>query len=146
MAEAHAHEPDESGSTTPPSPHQPAGLDPKIGGLLSYLLFGWIGGLIMFLTQSDREVRFHGMQSILYSVALLAIFIGLGVISTIVGFVPGLGIVSGFIGLALYPLVWLASVALWIVLCVKGYQLAHFKLPLVGDYAEQFSGYHSRPA
>jgi uncharacterized membrane protein len=33
--------------------------------MLSYLLFGWIGGLIMFFTQKHPEVRFHAAQSII---------------------------------------------------------------------------------
>lgn len=128
-------------------PHQPqaaqGALDPNLGGLLSYLLFGWVGGLIMLLTQKHREVRFHGMQSILFSAALFAIYIALTIVSTIFGAIPGLGVLSGLVTLAVLPLVWLGSLALWIFLCVKGYQLAHFKLPFVGDLAEQWSGYHS---
>ncbi len=119
---------------------QQGGLDPQVGGLLSYLLFGWIGGLIMFLTQSHREVRFHGMQSIVFSVALLVIYIGLTVVSGILSFVPFLGLI---IAAVLTPLIGLASFALWIFLCIKGYNLDHFKLPVVGDLAEQWSGYHA---
>jgi uncharacterized membrane protein len=95
----------------------------------------------MLLTQEHPAVRFHGLQSILYSVALLVIVVGLGVVSAVVGLVPGLGFVGGLITLVLYPLVWLGSVALSIFLCIKGYQLAHFKLPVVGDLAEQWTGY-----
>ncbi len=120
-----------------------SGLDPHVGGLLSYLLFGWIGGLIMFLTQSHREVRFHGMQSILLSVALLVIYIGLTVISGVLAFVPFLGLLITAIA---FPLVGLAGFVLWIYMCIKGYQLEHTKLPLIGNMAEQWSGYETAPA
>ncbi|MBA0124359.1 DUF4870 domain-containing protein [Haloechinothrix sp. YIM 98757] len=107
-------------------------LDPQVGGLLSYLLFGWIGGLIMFFTQKHREVRFHAAQSILLSIALLALYIALGIISTLM--------MAGPFGWALFSFVYtvlgLAVFALWVVLCVKGYKLQHFKLPVIGDIAE----------
>ena len=122
------------------------GLDPKIGGLLAYLLFGWIGGLIMLLTQSHREVKFHGAQSILFSVALIVVYIALSIVGTIFGFIPGLGWLGGLVTLALMPLIWLASMVLWIFLMIKGYNLEHFKLPLVGDWSEQLSKYHQQPA
>ncbi len=101
------------------------GLDPKVGGLLSYLLFGWIGGLIMFLTQKHPEVRFHAAQSIIT-------FGGLTVISIILGWLP-------VVGWFLSPLLGLLGLVLWIVLSIKGYNLEHFKLPVIGDYAEQMA-------
>ena len=127
----------------PPASSAPAvdGLDPKIGGLLAYLLFGWIGGLIMLLTQKHPEVRFHGAQSVLVSIALLAVGLGLGVLSAIFGFVPGLGFVAAILSFLVSVGLSIGGFALWIVLCIKGYNLEHFKLPLVGDIAERWAGY-----
>jgi len=34
-------------------------------------------------------------------------------------------------------LIWLLSVILWIVLMIKAYQGEKFKVPVVGDFAEQ---------
>lgn len=116
---------------------QSAGLDPKVGGLLSYLL-GWIGGLIMFFTQKDPEVRFHGAQSILLSIGFVAVYVALGVVSTVLSM--GLGSFAAF-GLfsLLYSLLGLAGLVLWVFLCVKGYHLEHFKLPVIGDMAESWA-------
>lgn len=138
------NEPAASPESSQPQPESAQGaLDPNLGGLLSYLLFGWVGGLIMLLTQKHREVRFHGMQSILFSAALFVVYIALTILGSVFGAIPGLGFVATLVGLAVLPLVWLGSLALWIFLCIKGYQLAHFKLPFIGDLAEQWSGYHS---
>lgn len=105
------------------APSQTGGLAPNIAAMLSYLLLGWIGGLIMYLTQKDREVRFHAAQSIL-------IF-------------GGLGIVQVFLTIVNVPvfsfLVSLLSFVLWIFLSVQGYKLRHTKLPGVGDIAEQWA-------
>lgn len=139
------HTPSDPGATPPPggqpewaAQHQSGqgsdGLDPKVGGLLSYLL-GWIGGLIMYFTQKNPEVRFHGAQSVLLNVALLAVYIVFAIVSSILAF--GLGGFALFT--LLYGLLGIAALALWIVMCIKGYNLEHFKLPIIGDMAESWA-------
>lgn len=99
------------------------GLDPKVGGLLSYLL-GWLTGIIfLVLEKEDPDVRFHAYQS-------TATFGGLFVISIAAGLVPVLG---AFVQMLLGPV----GVILWIVLMVKAFQGERFKLPVVGDWAEE---------
>ena len=114
----------------PGGPAQSGGLSPNIAAMLSYLLFGWIGGLIMYLTQKDREVRFHAAQSILT-------FGGLAIISLVITIVNAAA--GSLLLLALSWLISLLSFALWIFLSIQGYQLRHTKLPIVGDIAEQWA-------
>jgi uncharacterized membrane protein len=86
---------------------------------LTYLA-GWVTGLIFLLVEKDDDfVRFHAAQS-------LTVFGPL----TLVAFVPILGPV---VNVLLFPI----TLVLWIVLMVKAYQGERFKLPVVGDYAEQ---------
>ena len=137
-------------STPPPAGQTSApadgGLDPKIGGLLAYLLFGWIGGLIMLLTQKHPEVRFHGAQSILVTIALVVVGIGLGILSAIFGLVPGLGFIAAIFSFLLSVALSIGGFVLWVFLCIKGYNLEHFKLPVVGDIAESWAGYQTAQA
>lgn len=99
------------------------GLDSKVGGLLSYLL-GWITGIIfLVLEKKDADVRFHAYQS-------TATFGGIFVVSIAAGLVPVLG---PLVQMLLGPV----SVILWIVLMVKAFQGERFKLPVVGDWAEE---------
>lgn len=139
-------------STTPPQPGEanppqgqgqgaPAqgGLDPNIGALLAYLL-GWIGGLIMMLTQQHPEVRFHGLQSILYNVAAGVAVSAIWILGIIAGFIFG---PFAFLFFLLAIVVGIAAVVGWIVLVIKGYQLEHFKLPLIGDLSEQWTNYQA---
>lgn len=110
------------------------GLDPKVGGLVAYLT--WVGGLIMLLTQKHREVRFHAAQSILLSIALVAVYVALGILQLVAG------LILWWLGLlfsVLYGIVGLASVALWIFLIVKAYNLVHVRLPIIGDVAEKWA-------
>jgi uncharacterized membrane protein len=116
-----------------PRPTAPQSIDPKLGGLLAYLL-GWVGGLVVFLTQTNREVRFHGAQSVIVFGGLNAFLL----LWTLI-FSPDSG---GFGARALFALSWLLiaglSLALWAFLCFQGYSMAHFKMPLAGDLAERW--------
>lgn len=133
-----AAQPPPAGQQPPPAESSQGGMDPKVGGLLAYLL-GWIGGLIIFLTQKDPELRFHGMQSILLNVAVIAIFVVFSILGGILGSIPGLGLITGIIGLFLTPLLGLAVLALVIFMVIKGYNQEHYKLPWIGDMAENIA-------
>ena len=101
------------------------GMSANLAALLSYLL-GFITGFIFFFIEKENKfVRFHAMQSIIT-------FGFLFVIGMILPFVP-------IIGLLLAPFLWILEFVLWIVLMVKAYQGELFKLPVVGDIAEQNS-------
>lgn len=120
------------------SPPQPsgtgAGLDPKVGGLLAYVT--WVGGLAMYLTQKHPEVRFHAAQSILFNISLLALWIVLWTAEFILTWVfSGFGLLT----FVLFRLVSLGMFVLWIILATRGYNLVHFKLPVIGDTAEKWA-------
>lgn len=103
------------------------GLEENLAGLLCYLV-GWITGLVFFLIDKRPFVRFHAMQSIITFGALTIL--------------QWLLVWSGwFVGLAwfLSKLVGLVTLALWILLMVKAFQKERFKLPVVGDLAENYS-------
>ena len=105
-------------------PGQPAGtgMAENVASGLSYVLT-WLTGLIFFFIDKRPEVRFHAMQSIAY-----------GVLWTLVGVVgPRL---PGPLDL-LFSLVWVAFLIGWVVLLIQGFQGKHFKLPVLGDFAEQ---------
>jgi len=101
------------------------GLQPNIAGLLCYVV-GWITGLVFILIeQKDGFVRFHAMQSIIT-------FGSLTLISLVSGFIP-------FLGAFVAPLLSILGLILWIILMIKAFQNQRFKLPFVGDLAEQYS-------
>lgn len=84
---------------------------------LTYLL-GFITGIYFLLNEKENGfVRFHAMQSTLVFSALF-----------ILNFVP----VINFFTLPL-------GVILWILLLYKSYSGEKYKLPYVGDLADQFS-------
>jgi uncharacterized membrane protein len=120
--------PEPTGGPPPPAPSTgEGGLDPKIGAMLSYLLFGWVGGLIMFFTQKHPEVRFHAAQSILVFGAFTVVNWAL---SWMLPFALS-ALLTGLLGIAAF--------VLWILLSIKGYQLEHIKMPIAGDIAEKWA-------
>lgn len=103
------------------------GLDPKVSSLLAYLL-GIVGGIVFYAISKDGYVRFHSMQSILLSVAMAVVYVGLMILSFVIPFFLVLGWLVG-----------LGFFALWILLMIKAYQGERFKLPLIGQMAEKYS-------
>ena len=102
------------------------GLDSKIGGLLCYLLGLVTGVVFLVIEKQNADIRFHAYQS-------TATFGGLFVLSVVAGFVP---VIGGLVQMVLGPI----TLILWIVLMVKAYQGQKFKLPVVGDIAEDWAG------
>ena len=105
------------------------GLEQNVAGLLCYVA-GWVTGLIFFLLEKDNKfVRFHAMQSIVVSAALM-----------ILGFVLGIILmVAPLLAILIWPLFWLLCVVLWILFMVKAYQGKWFKVPWAGNFAEKYA-------
>lgn len=99
------------------------GLDTKVAGMLCYLGSFVTGFLFLVAEKNSRFVKFHAMQSIIVSATLI-------VIHLILGMIP---IIGWFIASILTPL----SFILWIVLMLFALQGKWFKLPIIGDIAEQ---------
>ena len=102
------------------------GIGENVEGALAYLV-GWVSGIVLLLLEKENKfVRFHAMQSI-------AVFVPLTVLSLVVGYIPFIG---GF-------LTWVLSVGtlvLWVFLMVQAVQSKAYKLPYVGEFAEQQVG------
>jgi uncharacterized membrane protein len=114
-----------------------SGLSENVAGLLCYVL-GWVTGLIFYFIDKRPFVRFHAAQSMVVFGALQIISIVLGrmfLASIYTGGAAGFSMASGLISL-----VDLAALVLWILLMIKAYQHERFKVPVAGDFAENFAG------
>jgi|SRR5271156_403627 len=104
------------------------GLTENLAGALAYVTFLPAVGFLLFEPFNKTPfVRFHAFQCIFLSAALLV----LNFVS-----IP-LSFALGFVGFLIFPLLGLAVIGLWIVLIFKAYQGRIFKLPVIGDLAEQ---------
>jgi|GEM_PF-156992 len=120
------------------------GLEPNIAGLLCYLL-GWITGIIFFLVESEnRFVRFHAMQSIVTFGGLTVLQVLINIFNRFLWAIVWRGLGSWTLAGTLTSLlgiisliIWLATIAMAVLLMVKAYQNETFKLPIAGAIAEK---------
>ena len=134
-------------SGSPPSSSSPlGGMDPKIAAAISYI---FIVGVIFFILEKENKfVRFHALQSILFGVANSIIMILLMIVAFVLSIVFGIG--GAMVGGAMESLIGLLVGLIWLLFCliallmfaglifaaVKAYQGQKFKLPIIGNIAE----------
>lgn len=133
----HCGAPVQTNSSMPPSTPSSAstGMEDNIAGLLCYIL-GFVTGIIFLVLEPYNKkpfVRFHAFQSIFFSVALIVISIALSILSGIFYFISWtLGIIFSFV----WALFGLVIFVVWIFLMFKAYSNEKFKLPIIGQLAE----------
>ncbi len=116
-----------------------SGFSPNVAGALSYLL-GIITGVLFFaLEKENRFVRFHAMQSILLSVAWVALFIVIDIVEIVLGFIPYLSFIVVILSLLVTLVLGLGGLVLWIYLMLKAFQGDKVRLPYIGDMAEKYA-------
>lgn len=128
--------PPPSGQRPPAASQTSTGLDPKLAGLLCYIL-GIITGLIFFLIEKSNDVvRFHAAQSIVFGGAAIVLWIVLMILGFILTSISWtLGSVFSLLNLV----VGLGLFIVWVVLLIKGYSGEKWKLPVLGDMAERMA-------
>lgn len=116
-----------------------SGLAPNVAAGLSYVL-GFITGIVFYMIEKEDEfVRFHAMQSILFSVGLFVINIAIMIISGIVGFIPVIGVIIVIVLTLASFAVGLGGFVFWIVLIIKAFQGERYHLPYIGEMAEKYA-------
>jgi uncharacterized membrane protein len=110
-----------SALSTPRTP----GMQSNVAALLSYLVIIAIVFLIIEPFKNDKFVRFHAFQSIFYWIAVIVIFMLIGMVFPLSIWV-----------LVYWPLRMLSFI-LMIFMMYKAYNNEKFKLPFIGDLAEK---------
>jgi uncharacterized membrane protein len=110
-----------------------AGLTDNVAGALAYVtIIPAIVFLVLEPFNRRRFVRFHAFQCLFFAAAWTVLWIGL----SFVAHIPFLGWAT----VLLWPLFSLAGFVIWLILVLKAYQGQMFKLPVIGDMAEQQAG------
>jgi uncharacterized membrane protein len=109
-----------------------SGLTDNAAGAIAYLTFiPAVIFLIMDPYNKSSFVRFHAWQSIMLSIVAFAV-------DMVLGFASVFALMfSPFLHLALWRLIELFWFALWLVCVVNAAQGKRFKLPVIGNLAEQ---------
>jgi uncharacterized membrane protein len=109
------------------------GLTDNVAGMLAYVtIIPAIIFLVMEPYNKSRFIRFHSFQSIFFAIAWTALWIVL----TFIAHIPFLG----WLTVLVWPLVGLAGFVIWVILLLKANQGQMWKLPVIGDMAEQQAG------
>jgi len=121
------------------------GLDPNVAAGLAYIPFcavNLIMSIIILVTdKTNKLARFHAMQSLLLMGAAIVGYIVVWILTMIIVVgagamnMPSLGIL-GFLLLAVYGIGLLAAV---VISCIKAFQGEMFKLPVIGNMADNWS-------
>ena len=108
-------------------PAQQAGLSESATCGLAYVTF--VPAIIFLATapyNQNPKVKFHSWQSIFLGIAMFAV-------DMVLSFIP-------VVGWLLIPLVMLGFLLVWIMCMLKAYKGDRFKLPVIGNFAEQQAG------
>jgi uncharacterized membrane protein len=127
------------GGPPPPGPPPPgpaylpqAGLQDNVAAALCYSLWVLTGVLFLVIEpfNRNRNIRFHAFQAIFIWVAVIVVSIGVGLVTSIIDFVP-------FLGWLMWRCFFLAVLVLWVMLMYKAYNNEKWVLPVIGPLAEK---------
>ena len=108
-------------------------LDENIVAALSYLFGPFSGIFVLVMEKENKFVRFHALQSTMWFLMLMVVrwvVILVGNIFTIIPIINFIAaLVFGMVG-SIIALIWFISM---IILIIKAFSGATFKLPIIGD-------------
>lgn len=119
------------------------GLDANIAALIGYPV-GILALILIFIEKENRFVRFHALQSVLWSVGVVVGWIVIMIVGAIIGAL--LSSISSTLGLVAWGIFVLVYLGLFFALlggiiygAIKAYQGQMTKLPIVGSFAEKWA-------
>jgi uncharacterized membrane protein len=115
------------------------GLTPNAAAAISYLTI--IPSIIFLVLEPYKDmklVKFHSIQNIALTVAMVIVYIGLGILSGILGmFVP---VIGGLLFLFLDFAIGVVFFAAWLMALIKASKGDFYKLPVIGAFAAKQAG------
>jgi uncharacterized membrane protein len=106
---------------------------------LAYVLGPFTGVIFLVLDpyKQDRFVRFHAMQSIVYSVACIVFSIAWGIMVSMLVHIVG---PFALVAFPIRALISLGMFTLWLYAMYQAYSGREFRIPVVGAIAAQQAG------
>ena len=114
-------------------------LTSNVASALAYVL-GFITGIVFLVLEpykNDRFIRFHAMQSILFSAAVIAFSIAWVVLW---GILFDISVSLALIALPLRLLISFAIFVFWLFLMYQAYNRREYRIPYIGDFAAKQVG------
>ena len=122
------------------------GLDSNIGALICYVgnlvcYLGLVYSIIVLVTdKTNKLARFHAFQSILLTVLALVIIIPTYIVMVVTAISGStIGSLIGMLAFIIVLVVGLAMFVFTILSAIKAFQGEIYKIPVIGNYADQWS-------
>lgn len=119
------------------------GLQENLAALLTYIFIPVTSIIFLVMEKSSRLVRFHAMQALLLGVGMFVLMIVLMIVTTVIFGVAAmasstLATIVGLVSTLFWVVLPLGMLLVWVLCLVKAYQGQMFKLPVIGNIAENF--------
>ncbi len=110
-------------------------LPENVASALCYTLFGITGILFLALAPYNRSknIRFHALQSLLFTAGFVTVWAVLGAVAAMLAEVPVLGWAFAIFLAATF----VGFLVCWLLLMYKAYRNERFRLPLIGPFLEK---------
>ncbi len=109
------------------------GLDERLERVLAYAFF-WVSGLVLFLVEKNRTVRWHAAQSMVTFGTLFLLMFLVNLLSSFLAWIPLLGWFTTFgLGLLIRAL-WWVIIILWVWLMAMAWFRPNYRLPIVSNW------------
>lgn len=113
------------------------GLDERIERVLAYLFF-WVSGVLLFIFEKNRNVRWHAAQSMITFCTLSLLIFGVNMLMGTLGWIPILSLLTNFgLGLLL-RILWWTWLILWIWLMIMAWIKPDYQLPFISRWVQRF--------
>lgn len=125
----------------PPPPPQPvaqtSSMDPKLAGLLAYLVPPITGIVFILIEKSNQVVRWHAAQSIVFGITWVVLWVVFTILSVVLSTV--IPIIGSIISLLIWVFLALGGFILWVVCLMKGYSGQMWRMPVLAPYADKIT-------
>jgi uncharacterized membrane protein len=113
------------------------GLGERLERVLAYAFF-WVSGLLLFLFEKNRNVRWHAVQSMITFGLLSLLMFGVSILKGLLSWIPILGLLTSFgLGLLL-NILWWTWLILWVWLMVMAWLRPDYRLPFISQWVRYF--------
>lgn len=109
------------------------GLSERFERVLAYMFFCF-SGVVLFMFEKNRTVRWHAIQSIITFGTLFVLMFVVSTLRHILGIIPLLGLLTNFgLGL-LFNILGIVTIFLWLWLMFMAVVQPHYRLPFIGKW------------
>lgn len=113
-----------------------ASRDDRLIALLCYVI-PFVMSLIVLLSESGQRQpfqRFHAVQGLGLAAGLTALGVGVGLVTTVLGFIPVIGFLVGLVVLCLSPIGFAMSALAHVYYGYQAYKGKRFSIPVVSTF------------